>query len=125
MKIIIVGCGKIGTAILANLVDEGHEAVAIDNDPDIITEITNIYDVIGVCGNGADGEVLAEAGVADAELFAAVTDSDELNMLACFLAKRMGASHTIARIRNPEYNDKNLSFMRHQLELSSSINPAI
>lgn len=123
MKIIIVGCGKIGTAILANLVDEGHEAVAIDNDPDIITEITNIYDVIGVCGNGADGEVLEEAGIADAELFAAVTDSDELNMLACFLAKRMGASQTIARIRNPEYNDKNLSFMRHQLELSSSINP--
>ena len=123
MKIIIVGCGKIGTAILGNLVDEGHEVVAIDNDPEIITEITNIYDVIGVCGNGADSEVLIEAGVEDAGLFATVTDSDELNMLSCFLAKRMGASHTIARIRNPEYNDKNLSFMRHQLELSSSLNP--
>ncbi|MBR5515010.1 MAG: Trk system potassium transporter TrkA [Clostridia bacterium] len=123
MKIIIVGCGKIGTAILSNLVDEGHEAVAIDNDPAIITEITNIYDVIGVCGNGADSDVLTEAGVEDAELFAAVTDSDELNMLACFLAKRMGASHTLARIRNPEYNDKSLSFMRSHLELSSSINP--
>lgn len=123
MKIIIVGCGKIGTAMLSNLVDEGHEVVAIDNDPAIITEITNIYDVIGVCGNGADRDVLVEAGADDAELFAAVTDSDELNMLACFLAKRMGASHTIARIRNTEYNDKNLLFMRQQLELSSSINP--
>lgn len=123
MKIIIVGCGKIGTSMLAHLVDEGHEVVAIDNDPDIITEITNIYDVIGVCGNGSDSDVLTEAGIEDAELFVAVTFSDELNMLSCFLAKRMGASHTIARIRNPEYNDKNLSFMRSHLELSSSINP--
>ncbi|MBE6573386.1 MAG: Trk system potassium transporter TrkA [Ruminococcaceae bacterium] len=123
MKIVIVGCGKIGTAMLANLVSEGHEIVAIDNEPAIISEITNIYDIIGVCGSGTDSDVLTEAGVGDAELFVSVTDSDELNMLSCFLAKKMGAKHTIARIRNPEYNDKSLSFMRQHLELASSINP--
>lgn len=123
MKIIIVGCGKIGTAMLADLVEEGHEIVAIDNDPQVITEISNIYDIIGVCGNGTDNDVLVEAGVDEAELFVSVTDSDELNMLSCFIAKRMGAGHTIARIRNTEYNDKSIAFMRHHLELSSSLNP--
>jgi len=82
MKIVIVGCGKIGTAMLANLVSEGHEIVAIDNEPAIISEITNIYDIIGVCGSGTDSDVLTEAGVGDAELFVSVTDSDELNMLS-------------------------------------------
>lgn len=123
MKIVIVGCGKIGTAMLSNLVNEEHEIVAIDNQPAIISEITNIYDIIGVCGSGTDNDVLEEAGVDEAELFVSVTDSDELNMLSCFLAKKMGARHTIARIRNTEYNDKSLSFMKAHLELSASINP--
>ena len=91
MKIVIVGCGRIGTAMLANLVNEGHEVLAIDRDPDTITELTNIYDVMCICGNGADSDVLIEAGVESCEMFAAVTDSDELNMLACFFAKRLGA----------------------------------
>jgi len=85
--------------------------------------VTNIYDVMGVCGNGADSDALKEAGVADAELFIAVTGSDELNMLSCFLAKRLGAKHTIARIRNPEYNDSSLNFLKQELELSMAINP--
>ena len=125
MKIIIVGCGKVGTSMLASLVDEGHDVVAIDNDASAITELTNVYDAMCVCGNGADSDTLKEAGAQDADLFAAVTKSDELNMLACFLAKKMGAKNTIARIRNPEYNDKSLSFMRQHLELSVSINPEL
>ncbi len=123
MKIIVVGCGKIGVTILERLLQEEHELVAIDNDPAVIEEITNIYDVMAVCGNGADSDTLAEADVDKAELFVAVTDSDELNMLSCFIARRMGAKHTIARIRNPEYNDQSLAFMKHQLQLSMSINP--
>ncbi len=123
MKIIVIGCGKIGTTILASLVSEGHEVVAVDGDADAISEISNIYDVMSVCGNGADCDTLAEAGVDGAELVVAVTGSDELNMLSCFLARRMGAKHTIARIRNPEYNDRSLGFMRQQLGLSLSINP--
>lgn len=123
MNILIVGCGKIGTTILASLTAEGHDITVIEPDRDVLAEVTNIYDVMGVCGNGADSDALKEAGVADAELFIAVTGSDELNMLSCFLAKRLGAKHTIARIRNPEYNDSSLNFLKQELELSMAINP--
>lgn len=123
MKIIIAGCGKVGKAITESLVAEGHDILIIDNDPSVIEAITNVCDVMGVCGNCVDSDILEEAGVADADLYIAVADSDELNMLSCFVARRMGASHTIARIRNPEYNDKSLGFMKRNLELSMPINP--
>lgn len=123
MNIIVAGCGKIGTAIISTLVAEGHDVTALDNSHEVISEITNIYDVMGVCGNGTDCETLTEAGVEKANLFIAVTGSDELNMLSCFLAKRMGARHTIARIRNPEYNDRSLGFMKQELNISMAINP--
>ncbi|MBP3313077.1 MAG: Trk system potassium transporter TrkA [Oscillospiraceae bacterium] len=123
MNIIIAGCGKIGSTLLRNLVAEGHNVTAIDDNPAVIEELNNIYDVIGVCGNGTDCDTLAEAGVSEAELFVATTDSDEKNMLACFLAKCMKAGHTIARIRNPDYNDESLGFMRQQLGLANSLNP--
>ena len=91
MKITIVGCGKIGTTILASLVAEGHDILAVDTDPVVLTEITNIYDVMTLCGNGVDCDVLSEAKTERADLFIAVTGSDELNMLSCFLARRLGA----------------------------------
>ena len=123
MKIIIVGCGKIGTTLLSSLVSEGHEVVAVDSSPAALAEISDIYDIMCVYGNGVDSDVLIEAGAKDADIFAAVTGSDEQNMLACFLAKRLGARNTICRIRTPEYNDKSLPFLRQQLELSLTINP--
>ncbi len=123
VNIIIVGCGKIGGTILEDLADEGHNLVAIDNDPAVIDQITNIHDVMTVCGNGTDCNILIEAGVAHSELFIAATSSDELNMLSCFIAKKMGAKNTIARIRNPEYNMESLGFLRQQLDLSMAINP--
>ena len=123
MKIIVVGCGKIGRTIIESLVTEGHDIVAIDYEAEIVDEITNSYDVMGLVGNGADSDALSEAGVNDAELFIAVTNSDELNMLACFIARAMGAKHTIPRVRNPEYNDNSLEFMKQQLGLSTSVNP--
>ena len=123
MKIIIVGCGKIGTTIVASLVREGHDVVAVDRNADNVAELTNLYDVMAVCGNGADNDTLREAGIETCDLLVAVTGSDETNMLTCFLARRLGAGHTIARIRNPEYNDKSLGYLCEQLELSMSINP--
>lgn len=123
MKIIIVGGGKIGTTILENLVAEGHDVVAIDSDPNVIAEISNIYDVMCVCGNGVDWETLTEAGVEHAQLLIAVTGSDEFNMLCCFMAKKLGVENTIARIRNPEYNDQSLGFIKQTLDLSFTINP--
>lgn len=125
MNIIVFGCGKIGATILACLVSEGHNVVVVDRDAAVIEEMTNIYDVMGVCGNGVDREVLMEAGAENADMFVAVTGSDELNMLSCFIVKRMGTKHTIARIRNPEYNERGLSFLRQQLDLSFSINPEL
>ena len=125
MNIIVIGCGKIGETLLASLVSEGHDVIALDNNPNVISQITNFYDVMGVCGNGTDCEVLEEANVSGADLVIAATNSDEFNMLSCFLAKRMGAKNTIARIRNPEYNDKSLGFMKQQLDLSMAINPEL
>ena len=123
MNIIVVGCGKIGATIVENLVSEGHDLVVVDNNPEIINSITNIYDVMGVCGNGADNDTLEEANVKKAQLVIATTESDELNMLCCFIARRMGAENTVARIRKPEYNDDSLGFMCKELEISMAINP--
>ncbi len=123
MKIVIVGCGKIGRSIIESLSGEGNDVVAIDDSAAVIDEISNIYDAMCVCGNGADTETLTEAGVKNAELFIAVTNSDELNMLACFVAERMGAKHTMARIRKPEYNDQSLDFFRKNLDLTVALNP--
>ena len=123
MRIIIVGCGKIGETILADLVNEGHNVIAVDNDPAVIEEINNIHDVMTVCGNGTDCSTLSEAGVKEAEMFIAVTSSDELNMLSCYIARQMGARNTIARIRNPEYNMESLGFFKEKLGLSMAINP--
>ncbi len=125
MNILVVGCGKIGGTVVASLVGEGHNVVAIDENPAPLNELGNVYDIMSVCGNGADSDVLEEAGVAKADLFVAVTGSDNTNMLSCFLAKRMGAAHTIARIRNPEYNDNSLNFLKQELGLSMSINPEL
>lgn len=123
MKIVIVGCGKIGSKIVASLVEEGHDVVAVDNTPAVLDSITNIYDVMTVCGSGTDCDTLQEAGVATAQLLIAVTASDEFNMLCCYLSRKMGARHTIARIRNPEYNLDSLVFLKQQLNLSVIINP--
>ena len=125
MDIIVAGMGKIGLSVVRTLLNEGHDVTIVDKSAEVVTDVTNVYDVIGVCGNCADCEILEEAGADKADLFLSFTDSDEMNMLSCFLAKKMGAKHTVARIRNPEYNDQSLSFMRQQLNLSMSINPEI
>lgn len=125
MKIIVAGLGKIGATLVASLVNEGHDVVVIDHDPQVVEDITNIYDVMGVCGNCADTDVLEEAGAKTAELIIAVAGSDELNMLCCFIAKKMGVKSTIARVRAPEYNDQSLGIMKQYLELSLTINPEL
>ena len=125
MKIIVVGCGKIGATIIESLVAEGHDVTAVDSNSAVVSDMVELYDCIGVCGSGTDYNTLSETGVEACELFVAVTGSDEFNMLACFMAKRMGAEHTIARIRNPEYNESNFAFIRKHLGLSMAINPEL
>ncbi len=123
MNIIVVGCGKIGTALVKSLVSEGHDVVAVDSQLSAITDITNIFDVMTVCGDAIDRDTLSEAGVDNARLFIAATNSDEVNMLSCLLARRMGARHTIARVRKPKYSAESLGYLRSQLELSLTLNP--
>ncbi len=123
MKIVVVGAGKIGSTMISRLVTEEHDLTVVDKDVSVVSEISNIYDVMCVCGNATDCSVLEEAGVPEADLFIAATASDELNMLSCFLGRRLGAKHTIARIRNPEYNRESLGFLKQHLDLSMAINP--
>lgn len=123
MNIIIVGCGKIGKSILTNLLGEEHNLTVVDKSQSVLEDITNTLDVMTLCGNGADSDVLIEAGTEKCDLFIACTDSDENNMLSCFLARKMGAKNSIARIRNPEYNDKSLSFIKGNLDIDVTINP--
>lgn len=123
MKIIIVGCGKIGETLLQNLEAEGHDITVVDRNQKVINEVSNIYDVMCVCGNGVDNDTLSEAEVSKADLLISVTDSDEINMLICFIAKKMGASYTVARVRNPEFNDKRMGQVKQYLDLSLTINP--
>lgn len=123
MRVTVVGCGKVGKTIVGSLVSEGHEVVAMDNNPAVVEDVTNVYDVIGYCGMATDCDALLEAGVDKTDVFIAVTDSDEMNMLSCLIAKSIGAGNTVARIRDRSYNDNNLGFLQQQLELSMSINP--
>lgn len=122
MRIVVVGLGKVGRALTAQLAGEGHDLVVIDQNPEIIDNIVNIYDVRGVAGNGGCYGVQKEAFEEGADLLIATTSSDEINILSCLVAKKIGTRHTIARIRNPEYA-KQLRFMRGELGLSMVVNP--
>ena len=121
MKIIIVGVGKVGLALTKHLSRE-NKVTIIDQNPQLGDNLINIYDVMGVCGNGASYDVQKEAEADKADLLIATASSDEINILTCLVAKKLGIPHTIARIRNPEY-EKQLRFMREELGLSMSINP--
>ena len=121
MKIIIVGVGKVGMALTAQLAPD-HNVTVIDQNAQLVENIVNVHDVMGVCGNGASYDAQREAEVSKADLLIATTSGDELNILACLVAKKLGVKHTIARIRNPEY-EKQLRFMREELGLSMAINP--
>ena len=121
MRIVIVGAGKVGVALTRHLSVE-NKVTVIDQNPHLVENIINIYDVMGVCGNGASYDVQKEAEVEHADLLIATTSSDEINILTCLVAKKLGVQHTIARVRNPEYG-RQLRFMRSELGLSMAVNP--
>lgn len=122
MKIVIVGLGKVGRALTRQLTKDHHDVVVIDQNPELVDDIVNIYDVRGVTGNGGCYDVQMDAFDEGADLLIATTSSDEINILSCLVAKKVGTKHTIARIRNPEY-EKQLRFMRAELGLSMVVNP--
>ncbi|PXV91145.1 trk system potassium uptake protein TrkA [Lachnotalea glycerini] len=122
MKIIIIGCGKVGASLAELLDEEGHEITLIDNKASAIRNITDTLDVLGVVGNGACHSIQITAGIETADLLIAVTNSDELNLLCCMMAKKASDCHTIARVRNPQYNSE-ISFIKEGMGLSMIINP--
>lgn len=126
MKIIVLGAGKVGKSLTQHLSNEdyNYDVVIIDLHAEKVEAIVNQYDVLGIVGNGATYDILMEAGVSEADIVIAVTETDELNILACLMAKKMGAKNSIARVRNPDYL-KQRSFMRDQLGISMIINPEL
>ena len=122
MNIIIVGLGKLGATMTKQLVKEGHSITVIDTNSEKIDSFVDAYVVMGVCGTGATCEVLEEAGAAKAKLIIATTGSDELNILCCLVAKRMGTESAISRVRNPDYA-KQMQFMRSELGIDMVVNP--
>ena len=124
LNIIIVGCGKVGRALVEQLSKEGHYITIIDKNPEKIQSLTNLYDIMGIVGNGASYSVQMEAGIEDADLIISVTDSDELNLLCCTVAKQVGDCSAIARVRTPDYS-KEVSYLRDKLGLAMIINPEL
>lgn len=122
MKIIIVGCGKVGQTLAEKLNNDGNDVTVIDINAAKVNEITGRCDVMGVVGNGATHTVQREAGVDTADLFIAVTNSDELNLLCCVIAKKEGGCETIARLKNPEYSEV-APYLKEELGLAMVINP--
>lgn len=124
MEIVIIGDGKVGFAIAGQLDREGHNVTVIDSNQAVLDKTSNLLDVVGIYGNGATPQTLKEAGADHADLVIAATSKDEINILSCLLAKKMGARHTIARIRTPEYVDS-LNYVKEELGLSLDINPEL
>ena len=122
LNIIIVGGGKVGVTLVEQLAQEGHDITIIDQNAKVVESITNTYDAMGVIGNGASYSTQMEAGIENADLFIAVTNSDELNLLCCTVAKRAGNLAAIARVRTPDYS-KEVDYFIEKLGLAMIINP--
>lgn len=122
MNIIIVGCGRVGQTLAAQLNEEGNNITVVDVASEAVRELTERYDVMGVVGNGATHTVLEEAGINDADLLIAVTGSDELNLLCCLIAKKGRSCQTIARVKNPIYSAE-AQYLKDELGLAMVINP--
>lgn len=122
MNIVIVGNGKFGNTMTEYISKENYNVVVIDINPDIVEKVINQYDVLGIVGNGTNYETQMEAGVNHADILIAATHSDELNILCCIVAKKIGAKNTIARVRNPEYANQK-AFWRDSLGINQIVNP--
>ena len=122
MKIIIIGCGRVGQSLAEKLNADGNKVTVIDMYAAKVEAITHRCDIMGVVGNGATRATQRDAGVETADLLIAVTDSDELNLLCCVIAKKEGNCQTIARVKNPEYS-KEAPYLKAQLGLAMVINP--
>ncbi len=124
MEIVILGAGKFGRSVCETLANEGHNVVVIDQKGEKVDFVVENFDVFGISGDGLSVATLQEAGAEHTDIFIATTEADEKNMLSALLAKRLGAKHVIARVRNPLYNNQT-AFMREKMGISMMINPEL
>ena len=124
MKIVIIGDGKVGYRLAKQLSEENYDVVLIDNNEGKLKETINKLDVFCIVGDGVSAEIQKEAGVPEADLVIACASTDELNMLSCLIAKRLGAENTIARVRNPIYYEQ-IDILKEDMRLSMAINPEL
>lgn len=122
MNIVIIGAGKFGRALCGHLENEGHNITVMDTNMEIIDRLVEEYDVMGVNGNGMYIEDLETATTEKSDIFIATTASDEINMVSALFAKKLGAKHVVARVRNPLYR-KQTGFMREEMGISMMVNP--
>ena len=122
MNIIIVGCGKVGYTLVELLSSEDHNLVVIDEKPERVSRITDSMDAMGIVGNGINHQTLLAAGIETSDLLIAVTGDDEKNLLCCVIAKKTGRCQTIARVRNPIYNEET-EFLKKEFGIAMIINP--
>ena len=122
MKIIIVGGGKVGYTLAQQLSTEDYDITLVDNDADVLAHADETLDVMCIKGNGASVEILRSANIGESDILLAVTDSDELNMICCVIGKKLGAKHTVARVRNTDYSNE-YKMLKEELELDMLINP--
>ncbi len=123
MRVIIIGAGKVGYKLAEKLSEENHHVLIIEQNEDRRKILQENLDVLVSGGNGASPRVLADAGVTNTDLLVAVTDQDEVNMLACMVAKRAGVKKTVARVRSPEYVQKDQALFREWMGIDLLINP--
>ena len=124
LSIIIVGCGKVGLTLVEQLSREGHDITVIDRNRELVEYISGTYDVMGVVGNGASYSTQKDAGIENTDLIIAVTESDELNLLCCTVAKRVSGCSAIARVRTPDYS-QDVSYLQERLGLAMIFNPEL
>lgn len=124
MKVVVIGNGKIGSVLSSALVSEGHDVTIVDNNEAKLNRSKNTLDVMCIEGNGATSETQLEASVDKSQIVISVTPYDELNILSCLIAKRLGAEKTISRVRMPEYF-KQMHLIKEELGLSMVINPEL
>ncbi len=122
MRVVVIGGGKVGNKIIEQLSKESHDVTVIEKNPEVIQKINNYLDIACINGNAINYDIQKEAGVDAADIVIGCTSSDEINMFSCLLAKKLGAKHTIARVRNPEYYNQ-LNYIKDDLGLSMVINP--
>ena len=122
MKVVVIGAGKVGRSIIEHTIAEGHEVVVVDKNSNVVEDIIDELEVIGIVGNGASYDILKEAGVDKADLVVAATASDEANILSCLISQKIGADATVARVRSYEYSNQ-LKIIRDGLGITMPINP--